>query len=206
MAAESFKAVVLNLFWFAATFFSFFNNLEAPPKCNLLKIPIKSGNWRHSQELSAAPWLRTTAVRSTVSTVWHFSASYLMHCCSGVNFNNILHAGFLYGSKLSSFSLITFGFAIFWRQNISKKVERKLLMKLTPILLHFTCIDVGLDCSASSQSAVNCKSLQEKHEKIFLPKVHSVNIEMIHLLMSSQILCFRIYHWLYLPLALFLSL
>ncbi len=39
---------------------------------------------------------------------------------------------FLYKSKLSSFSLITFGFAIFWHQNIGEKVVHKMLMKLTP--------------------------------------------------------------------------
>jgi len=33
---------------------------------------------------------------------------------------------------LSSISLITFGFAFFWRQNIGKKVLNKMLMKLTP--------------------------------------------------------------------------
>jgi len=45
----------------------------------------------------------------------------------------------LYESELSSFYLITFSFAIFWRQdigkkviqNIGKKVTRKMLMKLT---------------------------------------------------------------------------
>jgi len=38
----------------------------------------------------------------------------------------------LHKSKFCSFSLITFGFAIFWRQNIGKKLARKMLMKLTP--------------------------------------------------------------------------
>jgi len=32
---------------------------------------------------------------------------------------------------LSSFSLVTFGFEIFWRQNIGKKVAHKMLMKVT---------------------------------------------------------------------------
>ncbi len=36
---------------------------------------------------------------------------------------------FLYKRKLSSFSLVTFGFVIFWHQNICKKT-RKMLMKL----------------------------------------------------------------------------
>jgi len=55
-----------------------------------------------------------------------------------VNFINILLANFLYKSELSSFSLITFGFAIFWRQNISEKVAHKMLMKLTPGLLELS--------------------------------------------------------------------
>ncbi len=49
-----------------------------------------------------------------------------------VIFINILRARFLYESKLSSFSLITFGVAIFWCQNIGKKVACKMLMKLIP--------------------------------------------------------------------------
>jgi len=51
---------------------------------------------------------------------------------TGVNFINILCTRFLCESKLSSFYLITFGFAIFWHQNIGKKVLSKMLMKLTP--------------------------------------------------------------------------
>ncbi len=50
----------------------------------------------------------------------------------GVNFINILRARFLYKSELSSFSLDTFGFVIFWRKNIGAKCVRKTLMKLTP--------------------------------------------------------------------------
>jgi len=49
----------------------------------------------------------------------------------GVNFIHILCTSFMYESKLSSFSLITFGFAIFWCQKIGKKVAHKMLMKLT---------------------------------------------------------------------------
>ena len=45
---------------------------------------------------------------------------------------NILRAHFSYESKLNSFSLVTFGFVIFWRQNIGKKVVYKMLMKLIP--------------------------------------------------------------------------
>jgi len=39
-----------------------------------------------------------------------------------VNFINILGSSFSLESKLNSFSLIMFGFAIFWRQNIGKKI------------------------------------------------------------------------------------
>jgi len=38
---------------------------------------------------------------------------------------------FLYKSELSSFSLLTFGFVIFWRKNIGAKSLCKMLMKLT---------------------------------------------------------------------------
>jgi len=51
----------------------------------------------------------------------------------GVNVINILGRRFSNESKLSSFSLITFGFAIFWRQNIGKKCANKMLMKLAPV-------------------------------------------------------------------------
>ncbi len=50
----------------------------------------------------------------------------------GVNFINILRKHFSYESKLTSFSLITFDFEIFWHQNIGKKVAHKMLMKFTP--------------------------------------------------------------------------
>ncbi len=43
----------------------------------------------------------------------------------GVNFVNILHTRFSYESELSSFSLIMFGFTIFWHQNIGKKSRVK---------------------------------------------------------------------------------
>jgi len=49
----------------------------------------------------------------------------LKNLVSRVNFINILRSRFLYKSKLSSFFLITFGFAIFWRQNIGEKVACK---------------------------------------------------------------------------------
>jgi hypothetical protein len=64
---------------------------------------------------------------------WHFDLKRKIdNATSGVNFINILHTCFLYKSKLISFSLITLGFAIFWRQNIGEKVTHKMLMKLTP--------------------------------------------------------------------------
>ncbi len=59
-----------------------------------------------------------------------------------VNFINILCAHFLHESQLSSFSLITFGFAIFWHQNISKKFARKMLMKLTLAGLLFLNLNI----------------------------------------------------------------
>ncbi len=49
---------------------------------------------------------------------------------SGVNFINILHAHFSYVSKLSSFSLVMFGFVIFGAKMLYKKWVRKTLMKL----------------------------------------------------------------------------
>jgi len=54
-----------------------------------------------------------------------------------VNFINILSARFLYKSELSSFSLITFGFEIFWRQNIGKNITHKMLTKSTPYGVDF---------------------------------------------------------------------
>jgi len=54
---------------------------------------------------------------------------------SRVNFINLLRTHFLYESKLSSFSLITFGFAIFWHQTFGEKVAPKMLMQLTQELL-----------------------------------------------------------------------
>jgi hypothetical protein len=50
---------------------------------------------------------------------------------TGVNFINILRACFSYESKLSSFSLIMFGFVIFGGKILYKKLARKILMKLT---------------------------------------------------------------------------
>ncbi len=56
---------------------------------------------------------------------------YVLYNSLGVNFINNVRMRFWYKSKLSSFSLITFGFGIYWGQIISKKVERKMLMKFT---------------------------------------------------------------------------
>jgi len=53
----------------------------------------------------------------------------------GVNFINILRAHFSYKIELSSFSLVTFGFVIFWIQNIVTKFAHKMLMELTPGVL-----------------------------------------------------------------------
>ncbi len=48
-----------------------------------------------------------------------------------VNFIKILCTLFLHKGKLSSFSLLMFGFVIFWHQISGAKFARKLLMKLT---------------------------------------------------------------------------
>jgi hypothetical protein len=45
---------------------------------------------------------------------------------TGVNFINILRVHFLYGSKLSSFSLIKFCFAILWHQNFVQKIAHEM--------------------------------------------------------------------------------
>ncbi len=55
-------------------------------------------------------------------------------CWNIVNVINILSVNLLYKSKLSSLSLIMFGFAIFCHQNIDKKVERNMLMKWNRLL------------------------------------------------------------------------
>jgi len=39
----------------------------------------------------------------------------------GVNFINILHERFLHKSALRSFSLVHYGFVIFWQKDIGKK-------------------------------------------------------------------------------------
>jgi len=49
---------------------------------------------------------------------------------SGVNFINILCVRFLFASKLSSFSLVTFGFVIFGTKILYEKWTHKTLMKL----------------------------------------------------------------------------
>jgi len=49
----------------------------------------------------------------------------------GVNFINIVHEHFSYESKLSSFSLVTFGFVILGAKILFKKNVRKTLMTLT---------------------------------------------------------------------------
>ncbi len=61
-------------------------------------------------------------------------AAQLMKLTPWVNFINVLRPSFLYESKLSRFSLITFSFAIFRGNNICTKCARKMLMKLTPCL------------------------------------------------------------------------
>jgi len=53
----------------------------------------------------------------------------------GVNFINTLRAAFLYKSALLSFSLITVWIRIFCQNNSVAKTARKILMKLTSVLL-----------------------------------------------------------------------
>jgi len=50
-----------------------------------------------------------------------------------VNFINVLLKHFLYESKLSSFSLVTFGFVIFGAKILYQKCARKILMKLMQV-------------------------------------------------------------------------
>jgi len=66
----------------------------------------------------------------------------LMKLALGVNFINILCVSFLYKSLLWSFSPVTFGFVIFWRQNIAAKVAHKMLMKLTIGVSQFCTLDL----------------------------------------------------------------
>jgi len=51
---------------------------------------------------------------------------------SGDNFINLLRERFLYESALRSFSLLHFGFKIFWQKYIGEKSVHEMLMKLTP--------------------------------------------------------------------------
>ncbi len=55
----------------------------------------------------------------------------LMKLATGVNFINILRPLFSYERKLSSFSLITFGFVIFGAKISYEKSACKMLVKLT---------------------------------------------------------------------------
>jgi len=57
---------------------------------------------------------------------------------TGVNFNNILSAHFSYKIKLSSFSLLTFAFVIFF----TPKHWHKMLMKLTPGRVYMVCENI----------------------------------------------------------------
>jgi len=50
----------------------------------------------------------------------------------GVNFINILRSCFLYERTLHSFSVLHFGFVIFWQKDIGEEIAHKMLMKLTP--------------------------------------------------------------------------
>ncbi len=50
----------------------------------------------------------------------------------GVNFTNILHAGFSYLSFEGSFLYLALRFVLFWHNNIGAKAACKMLVKLTP--------------------------------------------------------------------------
>jgi hypothetical protein len=51
-----------------------------------------------------------------------------------VDFINIFRQCFSYKLLAPKITKLCFGFDIFWRQNIGKKSERKMLMKLTPVV------------------------------------------------------------------------
>ncbi len=55
----------------------------------------------------------------------------LMKLATGVNFNNIFHANFLYKRALLCFSLVTFLLWIFFGKKYRAKGAPKMLMKLT---------------------------------------------------------------------------
>ncbi len=78
-------------------------------------------------------------MRSTPNTFYVQPLSYRsvlpsFSALTGVNFINILSAHFSYKSKLSSFSLVTFGFVIFGANFLQENHRRKTLMKLTTAL------------------------------------------------------------------------
>ncbi len=57
----------------------------------------------------------------------------LSSCQTRIDFINILLEPFLYESALCSFSLVTFWLCDFLQMDISEKIERKMLMKLTQV-------------------------------------------------------------------------
>jgi hypothetical protein len=70
----------------------------------------------------------------------------LMKLTPRVNFINVLHAGFSYKSKLSSFSLVTFCFVIFADKIL---YEKGALKKLTPGFLEKVLVDFRDDLNIS---------------------------------------------------------
>jgi len=59
--------------------------------------------------------------------------SILTHLSTaGVNFIHILLLSFSYKILVAKITKLCFGFEFFWRQNIGKKEQQKMLMILTP--------------------------------------------------------------------------
>jgi len=82
---------------------------------------------------------------------------------TGVNFINILCASFLYESASRSFSLLHFGFVIFWQKDIGKKIEHKMLMKLTTDV--FNLLWSCTFCLFFAKKKLKEKNLFEKGKK-----------------------------------------
>jgi len=100
---------------------------------------------------------------------------------SGVDFINILWALF-WGKQIEQFFLITFGFAIFWHQNISKKFARKMLMKLTQESKRFLCRKVHQELLSWKKwhyrihkNKLDCLKSQYRN-KVFCQKIVSILI------------------------------
>jgi len=90
-----------------------------------------SGRRRQSKE--ERPWISDARQRGVLNAAYvhyFYVLSPNLQETSGVNFINIWRSRFSYESKLSSFSQVTFGFVIFWCQNIGAQCKHKMLMEL----------------------------------------------------------------------------